>query len=54
MTAKSAVNIVNCWLSSQGMLSELHRLNDLELSMLRNVAPVTPAAVLDAIERTAK
>ena len=34
------------------MLSELHRLNDHDLTMLCNVAPVAPAAVLDAIEWT--
>jgi hypothetical protein len=50
--SEAAVRIVNSWLSSGGMLSELHRLNDLGLTMLCNVAPVAPAAVLDAIEWT--
>lgn len=51
--SEAAQQIVKTWLSSGGLLCELHTLNDLGLTMLRNIAPVVPEALLDAIERTA-
>lgn len=49
---EAAQKIVKIWMFMGGLLSELHKLNDLGLTMLRNIAPVVPEAVLDAIERT--
>jgi hypothetical protein len=52
--SEPAVRIVHSWLSNGGLLSELHNLSELGLTMFHNIAPVAPEAVLDAVERTAK
>jgi len=43
--------IVEGWLTSGGILSDVGILDDLHAEMLRNVAPVAPEAVLTALER---
>jgi hypothetical protein len=50
-TSAEARSIVEQWLSVDGLLGKLGSLNDLEISMLCNVAPVAPGATLDAIQR---
>jgi hypothetical protein len=50
-TSAEARSIVEQWLSMDGLLGKLGSLNDLEISMLCNVAPVAPGVTLDAIQR---
>jgi len=47
----AAVQIVERWLSESGLLADISRLDPIRLAILRNVAPVSPRAVLTAIER---
>ncbi|MEO0373915.1 MAG: hypothetical protein AAF329_04680 [Cyanobacteria bacterium P01_A01_bin.17] len=50
----AAVDIVDEWLSSQGLLGQsLDNLNSLGITLLKNIAPVSPAKLLDLIERVA-
>ena len=45
-----AQDIVRSWLSPDGLLHDLHRLNDESIQLLQNVAPVDPDDVLAVIE----
>ena len=45
-----AQDIVRTWLSPGGLLHDLHRLNDDDIQILQNVAPVVPDDVLRVIE----
>ena len=47
---KIAQGIVRSWLSPEGLLQDLGRLNDEGIQLLRNVAPAAPEDVLSAIE----
>ena len=47
----NAVRLVSGWLSRDGLLGDVTRLNDLGKAMLQNVAPVAPEAGLGAFER---
>lgn len=51
--SKEAVAIVTQWLGSDGILKEFSKLNDLGRTILQNVAPVAPLAVLEGLERWA-
>jgi hypothetical protein len=46
-----AVAIVRHWLEPGGMLADLSQLGELQLDVLENIAPVDPAATLEAIQR---
>ncbi|MGY6644832.1 MAG: hypothetical protein ACXIVD_06385 [Salinarimonas sp.] len=46
-----AVEIVERWLAPSGLLGDITTLNDLRCTMFENVAPVSPAATLAALER---
>lgn len=45
-----AQEIVNDWLQEGGLLGTMSRLDDMGVSILENIAPVAPDAVLDRIE----
>lgn len=47
----SAVAIVERWLAPGGLLADVSTLDDLGQAMLENVAPVSPEATLEALER---
>lgn len=49
---ETAQNIVDSWLSEKGLLANINALRPLGLDMFYNVAPVSPMATLDALERT--
>lgn len=49
----AAVEIAQMWLSENGLLSDIHTLDDLGITLLRNIAPIAPEAALTAIERSA-
>ena len=49
--SKEAVRIVEQWLRIGGLLGEVAELNDLSRAIFHNVAPVSPGAVLAALER---
>ena len=42
--------IIGKWLSPGGLLNDVAKLDELHLTVLENIAPVNPKAVLDAIE----
>lgn len=46
-----AVAIVRRWLAPGGLLEDLSELDELKLNVLENIAPVDPAATLEAIQR---
>jgi hypothetical protein len=46
-----AVALVTRWLAKDGLLGDVTELNELGKAMLRNVAPVAPEALLEALER---
>jgi hypothetical protein len=46
-----AVALVKRWFAEKGLLADVTSLNELGQTMLRNVAPVAPEAVLGALER---
>lgn len=46
-----AIQISKQWLSEQGLLGDVSRLNTLGITLLKNIAPVNPEATLEAIER---
>jgi hypothetical protein len=48
-----ATEIAKRWLSEKGLLSDVSNLNDLGITLLENIAPISPKATLDAIERAA-
>lgn len=48
-----AQNIVRGWLSPGGLLSNISQLTSLGITILQNVAPVDPEAILDALESAA-
>ncbi|MGE0684017.1 MAG: hypothetical protein AB7P69_24315 [Candidatus Binatia bacterium] len=51
---QTAIEIVNDWLGQDGYIGKsICHLNDLDLNILRNIAPVSPEKTLDAIERAA-
>ncbi|NIK52030.1 LexA family protein [Xanthomonas arboricola] len=47
----TALAFVHSWLEPGGLLGDLSDLNPLHLDVLENIAPVSPAATLDAIKR---
>lgn len=47
-----AIAIVDRWLAPNGLLGDATAFNDLGRAMFENVAPVSPGAVLTALERT--
>lgn len=47
-----ATRVIEKWLGTGGLLENLASLNDLGLAMFNNIAPVSPAATLSAIDRT--
>ena len=49
--APAAVRIAEDWLSSSGMLGNVTNLSQLAMTVLRNIAPLSPSALLAAIER---
>lgn len=49
-----AQNIVRGWLSPGGLLSNISQLTSLDMTLLKNVAPVDPEAILDALVRVVK
>jgi len=46
-----AIAIVENWLAPDGLLGNVATLNDLDVAMFKNVAPVLPEAALAALER---
>lgn len=51
---ETAVEIVNDWLGQDGLIGKsINSLNRLGIEILRNIAPVSPEKILDAIERAA-
>ncbi|MDX1700852.1 MAG: hypothetical protein R3250_09555, partial [Melioribacteraceae bacterium] len=46
-----AKEIAKKWLSDDGLLGNLVNLNELGISLLRNIAPISPELVLNALER---
>ena len=46
-----AIEISKKWLAEGGLLGEVSKLNQLELTMLQNIAPINPELTLAAIER---
>jgi len=48
-----AVEIAEEWLAKEGKLGDVMKLGDLEITLLCNVAPLSPKATLAAIERAA-
>ncbi|BCG63145.1 MAG: hypothetical protein methR_P0837 [Methyloprofundus sp.] len=48
-----AIDIATRWLSSEGMLANVSNLNDLEMAIFKNIAPINPEASLLAFERAA-
>lgn len=46
-----AAAIVDRWLAPGGMLDDCSQLSELQLDVMENIAPVDPAATLDAIQR---
>lgn len=52
--SKEAVAIVERWLGPGGYVADIANLNAFGRAILENVAPVAPAAALDAIERAAR
>ncbi len=46
-----AVEISNKWLSEDGILKDISRLNELGMEIFDNIAPIEPSATLSAIER---
>jgi hypothetical protein len=53
-SSKEAVAIVERWLGPGGYVADIANLNAFGRAILENVAPVAPAAALDAIERGAR
>jgi hypothetical protein len=51
--SKEAAAIVTRWLGPDRILREFSRLNELGRTVLQNVAPVAPLAVLEGLERWA-
>ena len=50
-----AIDIVNDWLGQDGWIGKkIDNLNQLEIQILNNIAPVSPDKTLEAIERAAK
>ncbi|MBT1158462.1 hypothetical protein J1C56_22955 [Aminobacter anthyllidis] len=52
--SKEAVVIVDRWLGPDGYVADIANLNGFGRAILENIAPVAPAAVLDAIERATR
>lgn len=52
--SEKAKKIAIRWLSSNGILGDLKRLTNLEIGLLKNIAPIVPESVLAAIESTDK
>lgn len=52
--SKEAVAIVERWLGPGGYVADIANLNAFGRAILENIAPVAPAAALDAIERAAR
>jgi hypothetical protein len=50
--SKEAFHIVEGWLGKDGLLGDLATLTELGRNILSNIAPVVPASVLAALERT--
>jgi len=50
-TSAEAVALVKRWFAKDGLLADVTNLNELGETVLRNVAPVVPEAVLGAFER---
>ena len=50
---EQAKQIAAAWLNPDGLLGNPARLNDLGVAMFKNIAPLTPDGVLQAIERSA-
>jgi len=46
-----AVDISRKWLAEDGLLGEVNNINDLEISMLNNIAPINPELTLTAITK---
>lgn len=51
--SKVAQSIVVGWLAPGGLLADIGGLNQLEIAMFENVAPVSPVAALEALESAA-
>lgn len=51
-TSPAAKGIVTRWLTEDGLLGCVEKLNETGRAMLKNIAPVDPTAVIDAIERS--
>jgi len=49
-----AKEIASEWLSKDGILSSIDSLNELEMSLFKNIAPIDAGAAIDSIERAAK
>jgi hypothetical protein len=50
--SNEARRIAEKWLGDNGLLANVERLNDLGFRIFQNIAPVSPEATLNAIERT--
>ena len=48
-----AVEIAHRWLADNGLLNDISNLNELGITLVRNIAPLAPRAVLNKIEMTA-
>ena len=51
--SEQAVEIAERWLSGQGLFNDVSNLNDLDIAILNNIAPIAPKATLEAIEHAA-
>lgn len=49
----TAVRLAEAWLAPKGMLADVANLDDLKLAIFINVAPLSPAVTLAALERAA-
>lgn len=49
-----AKEIAKNWLSEGGILTDMSKLNKLGIELLKNIAPIEPSEVIDAIERAAR
>jgi hypothetical protein len=49
-----AIQVAEKWLSEDGLIGNLEKLNDIGLALLKNIAPIKPEVTLRAIERAAE
>jgi hypothetical protein len=50
---EKAIEIADSWLSENGLIGDISKLNELGITLLSNIAPIKPKTTLEAIERAA-